>query len=187
VPSLVQALSEAIHPNLDMPFAFFGHSMGALISFELTRQLRREHGMTPDYLLVSAYSAPQLQRNNVVTHTLRDEELLEKLRKLEGTPKEVLEEPELLKLLFPTIRADFELCDSYSYVPEPPLPCAIRAFGGLRDQVSGYNGLMAWREQTSSSFELQMLPGDHFYLHTAQPLLLEFLKEIFQYGEVVKV
>lgn len=180
---LIQDLSLAIRPYLDKPFTFFGHSMGALISFELARHLYREFGITPEYLLVSAYGAPQLPHNNLVEHTLPDEDLLKELQTLGGTPKDVLEEPELMKLLLPTIRADFALCNNYHYMPAPPLPCPIRAFGGMHDRIAGYEELMAWREQTTTSFELQMLPGDHFFLHTAQPVLLEYLKQILQHED----
>ncbi len=112
---LVQALAQALLPHLDKPFAFFGHSMGALISFELTRQLRRLYGLVPLHLFVSAHRAPQLPDPDPPIHTLPEAEFMEELRCLNGTPKEVLEQPELMELMLPILRADFALCETYIY------------------------------------------------------------------------
>lgn len=172
---LVQAIAPAILPHLDKPFAFFGHSMGALVSFELIRQLRREYGLSPAYLFVSACRAPQLSDPNVPIHTLTDAEFLQRLRLLNGTPRHVLEYGELMQLLLPILRADFALCETYVYSPEPPLDCPMFAFGGLQDALVPENQLECWHDQTSAFFSLRMLPGDHFFLHTVQPFLLQIL------------
>jgi medium-chain acyl-[acyl-carrier-protein] hydrolase len=101
-----------------------------------------------------------------------------KLRELNGTPEEVLENDELMQLLLPVLRADFALCETYVYRPEPPLDCPITAFGGLRDASVRREHLEAWREQTTSSFLLHMFPGDHFFLNTEMSLFLQTLSRI---------
>jgi medium-chain acyl-[acyl-carrier-protein] hydrolase len=171
---LVRATADAIKGHLDRPFAFFGHSMGALVSFELARLLRRENEPEPRALFVSGRRAPQLPPEPR-TYDLPKDEFIQELRDIGGTPEEVLSHPELLNLLLPTLRADFELCQTYSYHDEPPLNCQFTAFGGLSDEYVPRDELDQWREQTTGQFQLRMFPGDHFFLHDSQALLLQML------------
>jgi medium-chain acyl-[acyl-carrier-protein] hydrolase len=172
---LVQAIAHALLPYLDKPFAFFGHSMGALVSFEVARLLRREYGIAPVHLFVSGRSAPQLPAKEPPIHALPEPAFIEELRRLNGTPEAVLENVELMELLLPILRADFAVLETYVYATEPPLQCPITAFGGLQDVKVSVDRLEAWRQQTSADFSRQMLPGDHFFVQSAQPLLLQFL------------
>lgn len=174
---LVEAIASALLPHLEKPFAFFGHSMGGLISFELTRTLRKNHGLKPLHLFISGHRAPQLPDPDPPIHNLPESEFVDELRDLEGTPEEVLENAELMQLLLPSLRADFAVIETYAYVAEPPLECPITAFGGLQDQEVSYDELKAWQEQTNASFSLHMLPGNHFFLHSAQLLLLKLLSQ----------
>ena len=107
------------------------------------------------------------------TYQLPDEEFLETLFLYDGTPREVFEDYELVKLLLPMMRADFELVQAHVYTPEPPLGCPITAFGGSLDCAVSRVQLGAWRGQTGARFSLSILPGDHFILHTAGRQLLE--------------
>ncbi|HEV2436442.1 MAG TPA: alpha/beta fold hydrolase [Verrucomicrobiae bacterium] len=175
LPPLVQALAQALAPLLDKPFAFFGHSLGALISFELARQLRRQSGVQPVRLFVSADRAPQIPHRDRPIHALPEEEFLAELRRLNGIPGKVLAEAELMQMLLPVLRADFAVYETYVYSIEPPLTCPISTLGGLQDQRVRRGDLEAWRDQTNGSFSLRMFPGDHFYWNTTQPLLLQAL------------
>jgi medium-chain acyl-[acyl-carrier-protein] hydrolase len=159
----------------DKPFAFFGHSMGAVISFELTRYLRREHGIQPCQLFVSGNPAPQVPPREPPIYDLPQSEFLNEIRQLNGTPPELLDHPELMSLLIPMLRADFKLVQTYVYSAESPLDCPITAFGGLDDEKVTREDLDAWREQTTGNFSIHMLPGDHFFIQTYQPLLLRRL------------
>ncbi len=172
---LVEALAQALLPYLDKPFALFGHSMGGLVSFELARLLRREYGLLPVHLFVSGRRAPQVPDPDPPIHALPEPAFKEELRRLNGTPEAVLENKELMQLLIPILRADFAVLETYVYATEPPLECPITAFGGLQDCKVSCDRLEAWRNQTSASFALQMLPGDHFFLNSAQALLLQSL------------
>lgn len=174
--SLISPLAQALLPYLDMPYAFFGHSMGSLISFELARYLRRErHHPGPIHVFVSGHRAPQLPDPDPPTHHLPEPEFIEELRRLRGTPEEVLQSAELLHLMLPLLRADFALCETYLYHPEKPLTCPITAFGGLQDDEVPRETLAAWREQTCNSFKLRFFVGDHFFLHKEQLSLLQAL------------
>lgn len=174
---LVQAIADALLPRLDKPFAFFGHSMGGLVCFELVRVLRRNYNLNPTHLFVSGHRAPQLPNPDPPIHNLPEPEFLAELRELEGTPQEVLENVELMQLLLPTLRADFTVVETYAYIAEPPLDFPITAFGGLQDREASYDQLNAWQEQTNAVFSLHMLPGNHFFLHSAQSLLLTLLSQ----------
>jgi medium-chain acyl-[acyl-carrier-protein] hydrolase len=175
VTPLVQAIAPAIRPYLDKPYAFFGHSLGTLISFELARLLAAQNDPGPVRLLVSGHRAPQAPDPNPPIHHLPDAEFIEELERLNGTPEMVLENPELLQLFLPLLRADFTAAETYTYTAGAPLDCHISAFGGLQDDKVSRDGLAAWQEQTRRTFTLRMFPGDHFFLHSARALLLQAL------------
>lgn len=170
---LVQALVPVLYPYLSIPFAFFGHSMGALISFELARQLRIQCGRSPVHLFVSGHRAPQIPDFAPPIHQLPDVAFIEQLRRLNGTPESVLQNPELMQLILPILRADFTLCEKYVYSSAKPLNCPISAFGGLQDCKVNCEDIATWREQTSSSFTLRMFPGNHFFLQNVRVPLLQ--------------
>lgn len=172
---MVETLARVLVPDLDVPFAFFGHSMGGLISFELTRRLRKERKPSPVHLFVSGYRAPQLPDPDPPIHQLPEDELLAELRKIDGTPEDILREPELMNLFLPLLRADFAVCETYVYAGETPLDCPITAFGGVQDGKVSRKELAAWRNQTSGSFNLYMFPGNHFFLQSERALFLQVL------------
>jgi medium-chain acyl-[acyl-carrier-protein] hydrolase len=173
----VEALAEALVPLLDKPFAIFGHSLGALAGFEFARHLRRQSGIRPVRLFVSADRAPQIPSRYRPIHALSEGDFLAELRRLNGIPEKVLEDAELMQLVIPIVRADVAAYETYVYATEPPLDCPISGFGGLQDRRVSRTDLEAWREQTSASFSLRMFPGDHFYLNTAQLPLLQALSQ----------
>lgn len=178
---LVKAILRELRSYLDMPFAFFGHSMGAIISFELARLLRREHAALPVHLFVSGRSAPQVSKPRTSTYGLGNAEFIEELLRLKGTPPEVLNHPDLMQVVMPLLRADFELIETYTYTYEPPLSIPLAAFGGLADLENSRESLAGWRAQTTAEFSLRMLPGDHFYLTSSEELLLSVLaRELYR-------
>lgn len=177
---LVKQAAVGLLPYLDRPFAFFGHSMGALISFELARTLTWDYRLPPTQLFLSAHRAPHLPRTTAVRYTLPDQGLIRILRDLGGATPELLQQPELLQLVLPIVRADFELCDTYVYQPGAPLSCPITVLGGQDDPLVCRQQLVAWQRQTSATFLLQMFDGDHFYLNNAQSAVLTMLAQQVQ-------
>lgn len=161
---LVEAAGEALLPYLDRPFACFGHSLGALLSFELARYWDRHYGVRPIHLFVSAHPAPHVPETEPPIHALPDPVFVEKLRELNGMAEEILAHTELLQLLIPILRADFGICETYRYSDDTPLECPISAFGGIQDPYMGQADLEAWRVHTRAGFSVRMFPGDHFYL-----------------------
>jgi medium-chain acyl-[acyl-carrier-protein] hydrolase len=172
---VVKEVALAIRPYLDRPFALFGHSLGALLAFELARRLRQEESIGPVHLFASGCPAPQLTSREPPTHLLPEPEFLERLKTLNGTPQEILAHPELMQLMVPLLRADFELAETYNYVEAPPLTCSISVYGGLQDAEVDRVKLEAWQQQTSARFTLRLLPGGHFFLHDVEPVFLNTL------------
>jgi medium-chain acyl-[acyl-carrier-protein] hydrolase len=177
MPPLVQVLAPALSSLLDKPFVIFGHSLGALIGFELARQLRRQYGVSPVRLFISAGRAPQIPRRDPPIHTLPPKEFLVEVRRLNGIPTELLEHEELMEIVLPILRADFALYETYEYSAEPPLNCPISTFGGLQDGKVSRSDLEAWRDETTACLSLRMFAGDHFFLNTARPLLLQMISQ----------
>jgi medium-chain acyl-[acyl-carrier-protein] hydrolase len=177
LPPLIDALTEALLPLLDKPFALFGHSLGSLVSFELARQLQANHQARPVRLFVSAGPAPQIPHRGPPIHSLPEREFSAELLRLDGTPEELLNHKELMDIVLPSLRADFALYESYRYSSGPPLNCPISTYGGLSDKKVNHSDLEAWRDQTAVSFSIRMFPGDHFFLKTTQPLLLQTLSQ----------
>lgn len=174
---LVESLAEGLSPYLEKPFAFFGHSLGAIVSFELAMKLQREGRKLPLHLFVSGRRAPHIPREEPITYNLPDEEFVKELKRLNGTPKEVLEHAELMKLLLPVLKADFEISETYTHIGEPLRGCPITAFGGKQDEEAPQHYLEAWKEDTTGPFKQRMLPGDHFFLHASEQLLLAALNQ----------
>lgn len=168
---LAGAAAEALEPATDLPYAIFGHSMGALVGFEVARRLTRP----PALLVVSGHRAPHLPLEMAPVADLPDDELMREIERLNGMPREVLEHDELRELLVPILRADFRLCETYTLAAGPPLPCPIVAYGGLDDPEVSREALDGWREHTSAGFVMRLFPGDHFFVVEQAPLVLRAL------------
>jgi medium-chain acyl-[acyl-carrier-protein] hydrolase len=175
LPALIAVLADAIQPLLGSPFALFGHSMGALLAFELTRELSRVYAREPELLVVSGCRAPQVPDDFPVIYNLPQSEFIKALNQLDGTPKEILEHAELMDLVLPLLRTDFQLVQTHKYIAGPRLRCPITAYGGLQDSHSTCDVILPWRELTSSRFTLHLLPGGHFLPRSSQTLLLDSL------------
>jgi medium-chain acyl-[acyl-carrier-protein] hydrolase len=170
--SLIAALLPTLMPYLDRPFAFFGHSVGALVCFELARHLRRQAAPSPVHLFISGRRAPHIPDPDQPIHQAPDAHLLEDLRYYGGTPEAVLRSPELMALFLPTLRADLAINETYQYTDEPPLDFSMSVFGGLEDRKVDRAGLNAWREQTNAIANIQLFSGGHFFLKDASDKLL---------------
>jgi surfactin synthase thioesterase subunit len=173
---LIEALAGALVPLLDVPFAFFGHSMGAIIAFELARELRRTLGTQPVHLFVAGARAPHLPDRDIPNRYLSDRDFVARLRHWNGIPPEVLETPELLRIVLPTLRKDVMLCEGYAHRADTPLDCPITVFGGRADEKVRAGELAAWRVHGQGRFTLRFLPGGHFFTVTARAELLAHLR-----------
>jgi medium-chain acyl-[acyl-carrier-protein] hydrolase len=157
--------------SLGQPFAVFGHDLGALIAFELARALRRMSLPQPARLFLSGHRAPNLPRRFAEIHRLEESEFRKELRLREDVSVEVLEHNELMAVVSPMLRADFEIEETYRFVAEDPLDVPFTIFGGLSDDRVGSSELEAWRQQTRAEVHVEMLPGDHHLQTQHTPLL----------------
>lgn len=165
---LVKELADRLDHKTRIPYVLYGHSMGALISFELSRELFRRHGNGPKHLFVSGRVAPQWPPDEI-TFNLPDDKFLDKLEELNGTPREVLDNPELMQIFLNILRADFETVETYEYHQGEPLPCPITVYGGLQDEHVPSESCHAWGKQTSAGYKVRMFKGDHFFIRNPGP------------------
>jgi medium-chain acyl-[acyl-carrier-protein] hydrolase len=176
LPALLQEVADRVSPLTGVPYVLYGHSMGALISFELARELRRRQGAIPQHLFVSGCNAPQLPRKEPVTFNLPNDEFLRELRRLKGTPAEVLESSELMELFMDVLRADFEMVQTYKHIHGEPLSSPITVYGGLADEYVSAEGCQAWKQQTSATCKVRMFKGDHFFIRNLDQDFIHILQ-----------
>ncbi|MGG4266730.1 thioesterase II family protein [Peribacillus simplex] len=163
---LIQKLSVAMLEHLDTPFAFFGHSMGALIAYELAGKLKSLYGVSPVHLFVSGKSAPQLKQKQPPINNLPRDIFLERILSFGGTPKEIIYNQEVLELYEQLLRGDFKLCETYIFNNRELLNCPITILGGYQDNTISLGSLEKWNELTTSPSSLKMYAGDHFFIRT---------------------
>jgi surfactin synthase thioesterase subunit len=163
IATVVDAIADAMAPLFDRPVALFGHSMGGLIAFELARELERRRRVVT-CLIVSAVRAPHVPDPDPIADDSSDERVLKKVRGLGGIPGEVLDHPELLGLLLPTLRADLAMCADYSAGLDRRVACPIVALGGIDDPNVPRAHLRAWAEHTTSRFVVHRFAGSHFFI-----------------------
>ncbi len=173
VPAAVKALADVLGPSLVEPWALFGHSMGALIGFELLRELRRRGVRAPRHFFASGYRAPHVPDPHPPIYDLPDNEFVEEMnRRYDAVPPAARESAELMELFLPGLRADISVCDTYAYSEDDPLDCPISACGGEQDEQVARADLEAWAVQTSASFDLSLFPGGHFFIESARDEVL---------------
>lgn len=175
IESLLHNLSIAIKPLLDKPYVLFGHSLGALIAYELCRKLHQEGFLLPRRLYVSGFRSPELPNPNLELHELPDDQITEALKTYAGTPNEILLNRELMQIFLPLLRADFRLHETWSYEASVPLPCPITALSGKQDCITLPTSMYNWEAQTSSLFEHYIYSGDHFFLNQHQQDIIQHI------------
>jgi len=172
---LVEQAIQAFQDSFDKPYITFGHSLGALFSFELLRAIRSRGYPQPKTMFVSGHGAPHQPDPNPPIHQLPNNEFIQTLKDLNGMTGEFFENQELMEMLIPVLRADFEICDFYQYHDDAPFNFPISAYGGLMDPYVHKSDLNAWQKHTTGEFTVRMFPGDHFYLNSSRLYLLQMI------------
>ncbi|HYD78838.1 MAG TPA: alpha/beta fold hydrolase [Paucimonas sp.] len=177
LPQLIETLAPIIAREADLPFAFFGHSLGGLLAFELARHCQRHHLPMPEHLFVSASNAPRHRRANRRLHELDDDALIDALKDYNGTPPAALADRELMTLLLPAIRADFALVETYEYRQDVPLDIPITVLAGTNDKHVVSERLCRWQDETTEACSLRWFEGDHFFIHSNQDAVLDCIQD----------
>jgi surfactin synthase thioesterase subunit len=173
---ILEGLLAEIPQKLDRPYVLFGHSMGALICFELARALRRHGAPLPAGLIVSWRRAPSLPSPDGNIHTLSDQDFVDELsRRYNGIPQVVRDYPEMMRILVPIMRSDLTVLETYSFVAEPPLGLPVFLYGGQEDVQMTPASIEAWRAISAGDLTLRLFAGGHFYLQDDRERLLDVL------------
>lgn len=159
---VAQMADDFLH-YMEKPFVFFGHSLGALVCFELCKELRARALAEPEVLIVSGRRAPHCPTDSQY-HLLSDDQLIGQLRNYDGTPDEILADADMMRLILPILKADFSVAETYRYSDTKKFDFPIAAFGGKSDKGVPKNSLLKWSEFAGKSFVCEMFDGAHFYL-----------------------
>jgi len=173
----VDILVEVLRPYLDLPIILFGHSMGAILAYEVARGLLRSARVEPRGLLVSGRRAPHLPSRRRHLHDLPRDEFIAEIKAFNGTPEEVFDHRDLLDLFLPTLRRDFELAETYTRLAGPVLSCPVIAMSGRQDADVLPEDLADWRSVTTGPFKTMLFDGHHFYINDAQTGFLEAVRQ----------
>jgi medium-chain acyl-[acyl-carrier-protein] hydrolase len=172
IPALVEALVPALMPHLRRSFAFFGHSMGAVLASETCRALMQTKDIAPLHLFLSSRRPPHVPSSEPLLHILPDHEFIRQIdQRYGGVPSELLHSPDLLTLLAP-LRADITAIETFRTAKRASTSCPISAFGGTQDRHVPRSHLEGWRDQTEGPFRVRLFPGGHFYLDSQRDALL---------------
>ncbi|WP_042144954.1 MULTISPECIES: thioesterase II family protein [unclassified Pseudoalteromonas] len=174
---LVMDLANEIEPLLDMPYVVFGHSLGSQVAFELIHELKARALKLPRHFIASARQAPCVKRKEVLIHLLPDTEFIQEIRLLEGTPESVINNDELMEMLLPVLKADFEMARTYTYQEKPNLDCNLTVFGGLTDRIARSHDLNQWQKHFNQKMTRKMFIGGHFFLEE-EYLILKNINQI---------
>jgi surfactin synthase thioesterase subunit len=176
-PALIKNLADLLESAIDAPFAFFGHSMGGLVAFELARTLRERGARQPRHLFISGAPAPELPPSRKALYGASDADVLEELRDLGGTPRELLDDRELMAMAVRTLRADYTALGTYEYRSAGLLEVPMTVLGGESDKVALPADLRGWQAQTAAGCRFKLFPGDHFYVHSAAAEILQLVAD----------
>lgn len=162
--TLSEDLLESILPYLNKSFAFFGHSMGALIGYELAKKLLIHYNISPAHLFISAHRSPDCLIEEAPLYDLPEDILIQKLTELEGMPREIIENRELLEIILPVIRSDFRICETYIPQNHMPVNCPLTVICGINDNYASFPHMQNWYKYTTDTFEIIKVEGNHFYI-----------------------
>lgn len=168
----------AMEHYLDKPYILFGHSLGAMIAHEVAVTLQKEKKTLPHHLFVSGRRAPHIPRREEDYHTLSDTLLIEKIQEFNGTPLQIFDTPELISLFLPMLRADFKISETYRLKEFLPLRCNLTALGGTQDPTVTVEDIKEWKNYTLQDFQYHLFPGNHFFIHAEQQLVINLILSI---------
>jgi surfactin synthase thioesterase subunit len=176
IGELADNIFQALRSMTDRPLAFFGHSMGAILAYEVALRLERD-GTVLRHLFASGRRAPSRQRLERV-HEQDEKGVIAELRLLSGTDSSILSDAEMIEMIMPAIKSDYRAIESYRHRPGQELTCPVTALVGDSDPRVSVDDAKAWGDHTAAAFDLRVLPGGHFYLVDQAPTLTRLIPEV---------
>lgn len=177
IDQLLEPLCAALEPYLDRPYVLFGHSMGSLVAYEVARRFSSGSHPAPACLVVSGRRGPRVPSNRPIIHGLPDAQFLAEVVRLGGMPQEILDQQDLVEMVLPVLRADYELSEMYQPLTGGGLTCPIAAYMGTADPEVHLSGLHGWGCETTGELTVRVFPGDHFYLKGERPDVLRAIRQ----------
>ncbi|TQV77391.1 thioesterase [Aliikangiella marina] len=178
---LVDSLIEALYKELSSPYILFGHSLGSRIAFELMNRCLAQNLPLPHRFIASGSRGPHLSPRITSIYRLPDAQFIEKLKSINGTPKEILENSELMELCLPMLRSDFELADKYKYSGDCVFDCPVSIFGGKSDSEISVDELKTWQKFFSKDITIELFAGDHFFIDSCKTSVISKVNEIIKF------
>jgi medium-chain acyl-[acyl-carrier-protein] hydrolase len=182
----VEDVYELVKPELNRgPYAFFGHSMGSLLAYELARKIETLPHPKPLHLFLSGGNPPHLKNNEKIYHTMPEEEFKVEILKMGGTPREVFEHKELLEIFIPLLRADYKIIETYEFQPDHPVfDYGITGFYGKADEEATGDKMREWQQYTKTQFWLHEYEGGHFFIHDYMDEIIQIINNTMQYHRI---
>lgn len=178
LPTLARALAERLQPFAHRPYALFGHSMGGLLAYAVTRRQAELGLRIPEHLFLAGVRPPHLLADQGSMHGRDDKALLDCLSGLGGIPPELARESAMMDLFLPIIRADLAACETYRLRSPAPVDCPLSALAATGDLLAPPAQMAAWREYTRSRFALNIVEGDHFFVHGSSAAVINHIHSV---------
>lgn len=182
IHNIVDDLFARVAPHIHTPYCFYGHSMGTVIGYLLTKKIIRAQLPLPQHLFMTGRGGPSVIHADRAYHKLPRPKLIEKLRAMGGCPEEVLNDDSLMNFFEPIIRADFEALETYQYEKTDPFDIPITVMIGTEELVTTEDAL-CWQDETSRPIRLVRLPGSHFFIFNRNRDLLRIIASEMQLAE----
>ncbi|NQY65012.1 MAG: thioesterase [Alteromonadaceae bacterium] len=177
---LISDLMKIFPRLLNKPYVLFGHSLGSRIAFELMNQLKMLNFPQPKHFIASGSKGPHIKSDKKPTYHLPQDEFITELKELSGTPEGVLENKELMEIFLPLLRADFEIAHKYCYAGKTIFNCPISVLGGDNDEDISLLQLNCWDELFTTTADVHLVPGNHFFIDSNKEMVLEKVVNIMK-------
>jgi len=175
---LINEMGLVLPKILNKPYILFGHSLGSKIAFEIIRKSTSLHIPHPMFFIASGSAGPQKKNNRDITYNLNDDEFISKLEEMDGTPKDVINNKELMSIVLPTLKADFKISETYQFTGNKYFNIPLSVLGGEYDVDINLDDLKLWQYFFNSTSEITIFSGGHFFINSHKEEVLEKINEI---------
>jgi len=176
INEIVEDLYTHVKSLIEMPYAVYGHSMGAIVAYLLVRKIEKEGKLLPLHLFISGTDAPSVAPNEAIRYLLPKDEFIKKVHELGGLPNEVIEDKQLIDFFEPILRADFQAIETYNYVPCEPMAVPITVMVGESEKLK-HEDVLKWNEESKFPVNVHVFSGNHFFIFSHEAKVSNLIKE----------